>query len=89
MDLKNKKGIITVLVVVAVSLVAYKMLLKKDKRFFAKQIIDEGYFTSGIETLLSFDQPFLEAWAKAAKKGETIFMFGGRTYNTQGGKISK
>jgi hypothetical protein len=41
MDLKNKKGIITVLVVVAVSLVAYKMLLKKDKRFFEKQIIDE------------------------------------------------
>ena len=88
MDIKNKQGLITVAVVAAVAFLAYKTFgKKKDKKFYAEQIIDSGYYTSGITNLLSFDEPFLEAWAKAAKKGEAKFMFGGKSYNTQGGKI--
>lgn len=88
MNLKNKNGIITVLVVGGLAFLAYKVLGKtKDKRYYATQIINNGYYSSGITALLSFDQPYLEAWAKAAKKGEPTFMYGGKTYITQGGKL--
>lgn len=90
MDLKNKKGFITVLVVVGVAFLAYKTLgKKKDKKYYAEQIIDAGYYTSGITSLLSFDEGFLQAWAKSAKKGEPTFIYGGKSYNTQGGRIGK
>jgi hypothetical protein len=32
---------------------------------------------------------FLRPWAKAAKNNQPTFTFEGKTYNTQGGRISK
>lgn len=85
------KGIITVVVVAAVGYLAYKyLLLKKDKRFYAQTIINEGYYTSGIENLMkAFDEDFLKEWAKAAKKGNASFEYQGMVYNTQGGRVKK
>jgi hypothetical protein len=93
MDSKNKKGLITVLVVVGVAIVAYKMFGKKkevqDKGWYARNIIQRGYYTSGITNLMTFNEDYLKAWSDAATQNLPVFIYDGKNHSTQGGKIAK
>ncbi len=56
---------------------------------YAKAIIKAGKYGKSAEELKSFGMNFLRPWAKAAKNNQPTFTFEGKTYNTQGGRISK
>jgi hypothetical protein len=81
---KNTKGIIAVLAVAAVTVVAVRLLFK-SKRAYASVIIKAGKAQNYV-MLLSFDENYLRAWAKAVKKGQDTFTVNGNSYNTTGGK---
>lgn len=81
---KNTKGILTVLGVVVVAGIAISVLTK-NKRAFAT-VIMKGGAASNYATLLTFDEDYLRAWAKAVKRNQTSFEYKNETYLTQGGK---
>lgn len=74
--------------IAAAAFVAYTVM-KNSKKHHAMTIIKEGYFGGGIDTLMSFDKPFINAWYEAVKKGETYFVYNGLKHNTKGGKSIK
>lgn len=79
------KGVVTILALAAVAGGVWFLLLRNKKRH-AATIVKEGK-SANYSTLLTFDEPFLRAWAKAAKAGNDTFTFEGKTYNTDGGKV--
>jgi hypothetical protein len=83
---------ITGLVVVG-GLAALYFLVIKPKTFNKDRAIDtiisKGYYSSGRANLESFDDDFILAWGSAAKSNSQTFVFGGKTYKTQGGKVEK
>jgi len=87
----NKNVLTSVLVIGGLAAVYF--FLVKPKKLNKNQAIDliiqKGYFTSGRSNLESFDDAYVLAWAKAAKKGDEVFIYEGKTYNTQGGKLQK
>jgi hypothetical protein len=83
----NKKTIIWVLAFGGISYGAY-WYMKNTKKSYAT-IIVRGGGSTGYETLLTFDKPYLKAWSIAVKSKQPTFNYNGLTYNTQGGSTKK
>lgn len=84
--MKNK----TIFWVVGFGAVAFGVYqLYFSKSAFANTIIRTGNFTSGKAALMGFGSNFLKPWAKAAKNGQPTFVFEGKTYNTNGGRVKQ
>lgn len=56
------------------------------KRYYATRITKLGG-ASNFATLLTFEEGYLKQWAKGLSKGKETFLYQGKSYNTQGGKI--
>jgi hypothetical protein len=67
----------------------YFYLKTQTKEAYANTIKKYGKSMGEISQLLTFDKPYLKAWAKAARKGQETFEYQGKTYNTQGGSAKK
>jgi hypothetical protein len=87
MDANKKNGYIAVAVTVAVLGAAWYMY-SHTKRFYAAKITRLGG-SSGFAVLMTFDQGYLKAWAKAIGKAKPTFTYDGNNYNTQGGMLVK
>lgn len=61
-------------------------VLTHSKKHYANIILRFGEAGGGLHALMQLDKPYLAAWAKASKLGAASFAFGGKTYNTKGGK---
>ena len=84
MQSSTKHGLIVLAVFAALGGGYY--VLMNTKRHYASVIVNKGKYGSGVDALMTFDKPYLKAWAKAAKSGATNFNYNGRTINTQGGR---
>ena len=82
---KNVKGIATVVLVGAVVAGLY-LHFNKSKISNAQTIVKLGGHTS-VATLLTFDEAYVTAWAKALSKGSTTFQYQNKSYYTDGGKL--
>lgn len=89
--MNNTSKLVTGLVVVG-GLTALYFLVVKPKLMTKEKAIDtiikKGYYTGGRTVLATFDEPYIMAWGKAAKKDEQTFSYQGRTYMTQGGRAA-
>jgi hypothetical protein len=86
----NNKNLVTGVFVLGGIAAIYFTLIKPmiwTKSKAAKIILKNGYYRSGMDNLLSFDDGYVIAWGKAAKKLEETFTYKGTVYETQGGKI--
>lgn len=83
---KNVKGAIAVVIFVGLVFIAYKQVVPGKKRK-VEYIVDHGYHSS-VNTLLSFDDDYIDAWYKAAKAGSETFQVNGGTYRTKGGRAT-
>lgn len=81
---KNTKGIITIVAVAAVVLAIWHYTHQNAKAY-AKAIIKLGG-SSNYAVLITFEEAFLKAWAKAITAGKSEFTYQSVKYNTQGGK---
>lgn len=63
-------------------------LYTNTKKHYANVIVNKGKYGRGVDALMTFDKPFLKAWAKAARSGATIFEYNGKKINTQGGRTA-
>ena len=66
----------------------YKLYWDTQKRY-AQVIIKNGYYHSDVSNLLSYDKPYVKAWAKAAQIHSRTFSYNGVDYSTNGGLIVK
>jgi hypothetical protein len=82
---KNTK---TVLTLVGVSLVVAAVFHfgNASKKRYAKVIIKLNGTSGSYATLLTMDEGYLRAWAKALGKGKQNFSYAGETYSSSGGK---
>ncbi len=90
--MKNKTYILVALAILGVGgYYAYK-LYKKPVELTKEQsvnlIIEKGK-ASNKETLLTFEEGYIKAWANAVLRNENTFVYNSKTYNTQGGKSVK
>ena len=91
-----------VLPLIAVAVVAYYLYIRKRKATpgttvipgtteMTKQLSAEYIVSSGnsakLSTVLTFEEAFVKAWAKAAMAGLKSFDYNGKKYNTKGGKV--
>lgn len=84
----HKSGLTTVFVVAAiVSGLLYVTVNRKKK--YATKIMQLGYYKSAFATIMTFEEPFLKEWYKAAKHKEEMFTFNGQKYLTKGGRAAK
>ena len=60
--------------------------LTKEKK--ATLIVEKGY-ASNLQSIMNFDDEYVDAWYKSAKEGNEKFILKGVTYNTDGGKVSQ
>lgn len=90
--MKNKTYIWVALAILGVGgYYAYKLYKKpveltKDES--VNLIIEKGK-ASNKETLLTFEEGYLKAWANAVLRNENTFVYNSKNYNTQGGKSVK
>lgn len=84
--MKNK-SIIWIAVYAAAAFGVYQLYFSKDA--YAKTIIKAGKYGGSLEALKSFGMNFLRPWAKAAKNNQPTFIFQGKTFNTQGGRVKQ
>lgn len=82
---KNVRGIATVVLVGAVCAGLY-LHFNKSKVQNAQTIVKLGGHKS-FATLISFDDAYVAAWAKALAKGLTQFQYQNKSYYTQGGLL--
>lgn len=91
MKLKSK----TLVPVIGIALIAYYLYSKKKNKQSASEptktdnatlIVSTGNSTS-FAALMNFDEAYINAWAAAARAGQPTFAFGGKMYNTKGGKV--
>lgn len=66
----------------------YSKIKTNQKSNDVDVIISSGSF-SNKNFLLTFDPPFVNAWANAVKANTPTFTYLGKKYNTQGGKAVK
>jgi hypothetical protein len=83
----DKKVIIWAIAIGGVGYGAYWYLTNTVKAY-ASAIV-KGGASSGYETLLTFDKPYLKAWATAVKAKQDTFTYNGLIFNTQGGSTKK
>jgi len=83
----DKKVIIWTVVLAGVGFGAY-MYFSNTVKAYASAIV-KGGASSGYETLLTFDKPYLKAWAMAVKAQQPTFNYNGLVFNTQGGSTKK
>jgi hypothetical protein len=83
----DKKTIIWAIAIGGVGYGAY-WYLRNTKKAYATAIV-KGGASSGYETLLTFDKPYLKAWSMAVKSKQPTFNYNGLIYNTQGGSVKK
>ena len=83
----DKKVIIWTIIVAGVGFGAYKYLTNTVKAY-ATTIASSGS-ASNLDVLLTFDKPYLKAWASAVKAKQPSFNYNGLIYNTQGGSVKK
>ena len=83
---KQTKGIVTVLAVAAVVAGAF-VFFNRGKAQVAKYI--SKMVNATYVVLLTFEEGFLRAWAKALKKGDEAFDYNGKTYVTLTGKAKQ
>lgn len=90
--MKNKTYILVALAILGVGgYYAYKLYKKPvelTKEQSADLIIENGK-ASNKQTLLTFGEGYLKAWANAVLKNENTFIYNSKTYNTQGGRAVK
>lgn len=81
--------------VIAIAVVAYYLYSRKNnnpsaseptKADYANTIVGTGN-ASSFAALMNFDEEYIKAWALAARAGQLTFVYGGKTYNTKGGKV--
>lgn len=83
---KTINGVIAIVVVGGLVFLAYKKFGKSKKRD-AMLIIKQGKH-GDYQTLMSFGDDYIEAWANAVRKKQDTFTLKGVRYNTQGGKLA-
>jgi hypothetical protein len=83
----NKKTAIWIGVYALIGYGAYYMLFSKSANI--KKIISSGASTGTPEQLSQFDAGFIREWARAAKSGNTSFMYKQKSYFTKGGRAVK
>ncbi len=84
---KNLKAILWIAAIGAGGYYGYKkLILTKDH--WMKQILIVGGASSA-KVLATFEDKYVEAWGKAAKKGQPQFIYNGAKYATIGGKKIK
>lgn len=85
--MKNK-FLIGLVAVVLIAVAMYFFYFKKSKPSNAKTIIKfAGY--SDYAALLTFDEDYLQAWAKEIAKGHETFTVKGVIYYTKGGSAKR
>ena len=82
---KNVKGLLVV-VVMGAAVGAVYFLTHKDKRTYAKKILEYNGSSQPYAWLLTLDEGYLKAWAIALAKGQQQFTYNNQQYYTQGGK---
>lgn len=90
--MKNKKYIWIALGILAVGGYFIYKEFKTTKKLSKSESIDliiENGSHSNREFISTFGSDFLIAWATAIIKGDKVFTYGGKSYNTQGGTAVK
>jgi len=81
------KNLTPVYIIGAGLLVAgYFAFFSKNKNWAIRKIIDTGNYTSGAESLKTFEKDFILAWGKAANDGDQFFFYKGVKYSVNGGR---
>lgn len=87
---KNLKGAIVVIVVLGVGYAVYRITRPKStkvsKSAMVAYLIQNNYFGSTPDVLMTFGDDFVAAWYAAAKAMQSTFSYNGKSYNTGGGK---
>jgi hypothetical protein len=83
----DKKVIIWTIVFAGIGFGAYKYFTSTVKAY-ATTIAASGS-ASNLDVLLTFDKPYLKAWAMAVKAKQDTFTYNGLVFNTQGGSTKK
>ena len=60
-------------------------MTKKDKIMV---LIKKGYVSGDVNFFLTLDSGYIDSWYQAAIKGQSTFMAGNKTFNTQGGQAA-
>ena len=85
---KNTQMVLGGLAVLAVGYFVFKKFFGVTKEAKATLIVEKGY-ASNVQSILNFDDEYVDAWYKSAKEGNEKFVLKGVTYNTEGGKVSQ
>jgi hypothetical protein len=81
---KTTTGILTVIGIAAIVAAVYHFT-NKGKKQYAKTIVKYGGGSNYV-WLLTADEGYLKAWAKALVNSKSSFDYNGKTYNAIGGK---
>lgn len=91
MKLNSKK----LVPVIAIAVVAYYLYWRKKNKTSASEptkidnatlIVSTGNSTS-FPALMNLDEAYIGTWAAAIRASQPTFIYGGKTYNTKGGKV--
>jgi hypothetical protein len=87
----NVKGIISVVVVGGLLYLAYKKFVKPNSKKVVINYLDAtfGVSTNHTDFINKADKGYVDNWAKALMKGESIFTYNGKTYKVAGGTATK
>lgn len=89
---KNLKGVIAILIVLGIAFAVYWLTRKKspvmDKKAAIKTIAGAKSGRSE-QTLSSYGEDYLIAWAQAIQAAQATFMVAGKNYNTNSGMTIK
>lgn len=94
MNAKNKKAVVPVVITLLVlSTITYFAFFRKKKLTKAQKVtalLTDPNAASGsnYESLMSFQDGYIDAWYTAAKKGDMTFGFENKIYKTSTGKLA-
>lgn len=93
---KNKKALKAIgllAIVAAIAFVGVKQFNKgkdnqpltmPEKTAYANAIVASGK-AANVAALITYEDGYLKAWLDAIKKGQSTFLYNGKTFKTQGG----
>lgn len=93
MNAKNKKAILPVAITLAVlGTISYFAFFHKKKLTKVQKVTflltaPNAANTSNYDSLMSFQDGYIDAWYTAAKKGDITFGFENKIYKTSTGKL--